>query len=60
MSYSSSTMFIYKISKRLDDDISAVLGAFWLQFDGDTVGDCRLAFGGMAGIPKRAAHVEAA
>jgi len=53
-------LFIYKISKRLDDDISAVLGAFWLQFDGDTVGDCRLAFGGMAGIPKRAAGAEAA
>ena len=53
-------LFIYKISKRLDDDISAVLGAFWLQFDGDTVSDCRLAFGGMAGIPRRAAAAEAA
>jgi xanthine dehydrogenase small subunit len=53
-------LFIYKISKRLDDDISAVLGAFWLQFDGDTVSDCRLAFGGMAGIPKRATGAEAA
>ncbi|WP_425222216.1 xanthine dehydrogenase small subunit [Pseudomonas sp.] len=53
-------LFIYKISKRLDDDISAVLGAFWLQFDGDTVSDCRLAFGGMAGIPKRATAAEAA
>lgn len=53
-------LFIYKISKRLDDDISAVLGAFWLQFDGETVTDCRLAFGGMAGIPKRAAAAEAA
>ena len=53
-------LFIYKVSKRLDDDISAVLGAFRLTLDNGVVSDCRLAFGGMAAIPARAAHAEAA
>ena len=53
-------LFIYKISKRLDDDISAVLAAFWLRFNGDNIEDCRLAYGGMAGIPKRALAAETA
>lgn len=52
------TLLIYKISKRMDDDISAVLAAFWLKRDGETVTDCRLAFGGMAAIPKRATNTE--
>ena len=46
-------LFIYKISKRLDDDISAVLAAFWLRFNGDNIEDCRLAYGGMAGCVAR-------
>jgi len=50
----------YKISKRFDQDISAVCGAFALTFDGETVRDARVAFGGMAGTPKRAAACEAA
>lgn len=51
---------VYKITKRLDEDITAVCGAFRLTFDaaGD-VSDAVIAFGGMAGTPKRAAHVEA-
>ena len=53
-------LFIYKVSKRIDDDISAVLGAFWLKRDGETIKDCRLAFGGMAATPKRASGAEAA
>ncbi|WP_022962141.1 xanthine dehydrogenase small subunit [Halopseudomonas pelagia] len=53
-------LFIYKVSKRLDDDISAVLGAFWFRFDGQQIIDCRLAYGGMAAIPKRARAAEAA
>lgn len=51
---------VYKLSKRFDQDISAVLGAFNLSFEGDIVRDARIAFGGMAGIPKRARAVEAA
>ncbi|QSP95361.1 xanthine dehydrogenase small subunit [Marinobacter salinisoli] len=53
-------LFIYKISKRLDDDISAVLGAFRLTLHEGIVSDCRLAFGGMAATPARARHAEAA
>ena len=49
----------YKISKRFDQDISAVLGCFNITVEGGQVRAARIAFGGMAGIPKRAAHVEA-
>ncbi|MDE9451243.1 xanthine dehydrogenase small subunit [Aliiroseovarius sp. Z3] len=51
---------VYKLSKRFDQDISAVLGAFNIAVNDGTVEDARIAFGGMAGIPKRASHVEAA
>jgi xanthine dehydrogenase small subunit len=52
---------VYKITKRRDEDISAVLGAFYLTLDtqGD-VNDIRIAFGGMAATPKRARAVETA
>lgn len=53
-------LYIYKISKRLDDDISAVLGAFRLTVEDGVVADCRLAFGGMAATPARALKAEAA
>jgi xanthine dehydrogenase small subunit len=50
-----------KVSKRLDEDISAVCGAFRLTLeDGGRISEARLAYGGMAGIPKRAAAAEAA
>ena len=52
-------LYLYKISKRLDDDISAVLGAFRLTVDNGVVADCRLAFGGMAATPTRALKTEA-
>ncbi|SDC98249.1 xanthine dehydrogenase small subunit [Ruegeria marina] len=50
----------YKLSKRFDQDISAVLGCFNITVEGGTVTAARIAFGGMAGIPKRARAVEAA
>ena len=50
----------YKISKRFDQDISAVMAAFQLRVDGGNVVDARLAYGGMAATPKRAANAEAA
>ena len=50
----------YKLSKRFDQDITAVLGCFGIALDGETVADARLAYGGMAGVPKRAAAAEAA
>jgi xanthine dehydrogenase small subunit len=52
---------VYKISKRRDEDISALCGAFNMMLDGDgRVETIRIAFGGMAATPKRASHVEAA
>ena len=50
----------YKISKRFDQDISAVMGAFNITVADDVIISARLAFGGMAATPKRAIHVEAA
>jgi len=49
---------VYKLSKRYDQDISTVCGAFWLATEGGKVTACRLAYGGMAAIPKRAKAME--
>jgi len=51
---------LYKISKRIDDDISAVLAAFFLEINHNLVTNVRIAFGGMAAIPMRAKQCEAA
>ncbi|ALM52725.1 xanthine dehydrogenase small subunit [Halomonas huangheensis] len=51
---------VWKLSKRREDDISAVLGAFSWRVDNGLLRDVHLAFGGMAGIPARAAGAEAA
>jgi xanthine dehydrogenase small subunit len=50
----------FKVSKRFDEDISAVMGAFRLTLDGRRVAEARVAYGGMAATPKRAAGTEAA
>jgi xanthine dehydrogenase small subunit len=50
----------YKISKRFDQDISAVCGCFNVTVEGGLVTAARIAFGGMAGVPKRASAAEAA
>lgn len=50
----------YKISKRRDEDISAVCGAFSVTVEEGLVASARLAFGGMAATPKRAASAEGA
>jgi len=50
----------YKISKRFDQDISAVLGAFKFTLAGTRIEAARIAFGGMAATPKRARETEAA
>jgi xanthine dehydrogenase small subunit len=47
---------LFKISKRYEDDISAVMGAFC--WSGVATNEFRIAFGGMAGIPKRASVAE--
>ncbi|MFK0089501.1 xanthine dehydrogenase small subunit [Pseudomonas sp. NPDC090755] len=54
------TFRAYKVSKRLDDDISAVCAAFNLRIENGVVQAARIAFGGMAAIPKRARACEAA
>lgn len=50
----------YKLSKRFDQDISAVCGCLSITVEAGDVTAARLAFGGMAGIPQRAAAAEAA
>lgn len=50
----------YKISKRFDQDISAVCAAFNLILKAGLVEDIRICYGGMAGTPKRADKTEAA
>jgi xanthine dehydrogenase small subunit len=50
---------VYKLSKRFDQDISAVCGGFDVTVADGIVTAARIAFGGMAGLPKRAAAVEA-
>ncbi|MEP5152664.1 FAD binding domain-containing protein, partial [Planktotalea sp.] len=50
----------YKLSKRFDQDISAVCGCFNIEVKDSKVSDARIAFGGMAGTPMRAAKAEAA
>jgi xanthine dehydrogenase small subunit len=56
----------YKVAKRFDSDISAVCAAFALRIEPATGSDAaqiveaRIAFGGMAATPRRAATAEAA
>ncbi|MCZ3126536.1 xanthine dehydrogenase small subunit [Acinetobacter baumannii] len=50
----------YKIAKRFEQDISAVCAAISCELDNDDVAhNVRIAFGGMAAIPKRAKYTEA-
>lgn len=51
---------VYKLSKRFDQDISAVCGGFNITVENGVVTAARIAFGGMAGTPHRATAVEAA
>ncbi len=55
---SSTQLQSYKLSKRFDQDISAVCAAFALKLDGKRVDSIRIAYGGMAAIPKRATQTE--
>lgn len=50
----------YKLSKRFDQDISAVCGGFGISIKDGVIADARLAYGGMAATPKRASNAEAA
>jgi xanthine dehydrogenase small subunit len=50
----------YKVSKRIDQDISAVCATFRVRTQGTRVLDARLAYGGLAGIACRARRAERA
>jgi xanthine dehydrogenase small subunit len=50
----------YKISKRFDQDISAVCAGYCLHVSAGVVRDARIAYGGVAATPKRAPHCERA
>ncbi len=50
----------YKISKRFDQDISAVCGGYRIEVDAGVVRSARIAYGGVAAIPKRATGCERA
>jgi len=57
---SAPALRVYKLSKRFDQDISAVCGAFNITVKGGKVQAAVIAFGGMAGTPARAKTLEAA
>jgi xanthine dehydrogenase small subunit len=50
----------YKVSRRFDQDISAVCGAYAIDVENGKVASARIAYGGMAAIPQRAPQTEAA
>ena len=50
----------YKLSKRFDQDISALCAGFDLTLHKGRISAARFAFGGMAAVPKRARVLEAA
>lgn len=51
---------VYKISKRFDDDISAICMALWIEIENNTIQNIRIGMGGMAAVPCRAYHTESA
>jgi len=51
---------VYKISKRYDQDISTVCGAFSVITEGEEVKDARIAYGGMAATSQRCPEAEKA
>jgi len=48
----------YKVSKRIDDDISSVCASFNLEINNKKIKNAKIAYGGMAPIPKRAINCE--
>jgi xanthine dehydrogenase small subunit len=50
----------FKVSKRFDEDISAVMSGFRFTLEGRRVIEARIAYGGMAATPKRASGAEKA
>ena len=55
-----SALRSYKVSKRFDQDITAVCGAYRVRLEGGRVSEARIAYGGLAAIPRRARGAEQA
>ena len=55
---SKEQLITHKISKRYEDDISAVCMAINITLSGDQPTSVRIALGGMSGIPQRAHQLE--
>ena len=51
---------VYKLSRRFDQDISSLCGAFSIELIDGKVNKPRICFGGMAGTPQRASATEQA
>jgi xanthine dehydrogenase small subunit len=58
--WEGETFHCDKVSKRRDQDISTVAGAYRVRIRNGRIEDARLAFGGMAATPRRARATEAA
>jgi len=56
--FEKNTFKAYKVSKRFDDDISSICAAFNLEIVKNKIENVRIAYGGMAAIPKRAIFCE--
>lgn len=54
-----TAFYAYKVSKRFDQDISAVVAAFRLRLEGDRVAQLCAAYGGMSETTARARSLEA-
>jgi xanthine dehydrogenase small subunit len=54
----NESLWVHKISKRYEDDISAVCMAIKITTKDNILQESRVAFGGMSEIPKRAEHLE--
>ena len=56
--FSRNIFKAYKISKRFDDDISSICASFNIYLINKKIKNIRIAYGGMASIPKRAKYCE--
>ena len=56
--YKNNIFKAYKISKRIDDDISSVCASFNLAIVNKKIKNIKIAYGGMAPTPKRAINCE--
>ena len=56
--YKNNIFKAYKISKRIDDDISSVCASFNVAIVNKKIKNIKIAYGGMAPTPKRAIHCE--